>query len=346
MMEQMFAVVAHQPGDPAVLKLEQVPVPRLGPGDALVRVRACGVCGHDVLNRAGAIPGTRFPAIFGHEIAGEIVAVGAQVSAVQPGDGVLLYPRDPCRVCRFCRAGRDHLCRSGRGYYGEDIPGGYATHVIASERNCLPLPPSVSFAAGAILSCGVATALHALHRAGLRSGEIVVIPGASGGVGVHAVQIARLLGAFTVAVTSSEAKAPLLRDLGADAVVVAPDYRYRDQVRRLCPQGADVVLELTGQPGFESAVRTLAPGGRVVLAGNLSPAVLGLHAGLAIYRELAVLGSGNATSREVETVVEWVRQGRIRPVIGRELPLAEAATAHRLLLDRQVVGRLVLVPEA
>jgi acryloyl-coenzyme A reductase len=334
-------------GSPDVLVPATRPVPRPAADQLLVRVRACGVCGHDLLARRGALAATT-GSVIGHEIAGEVVAVGAGVHdpGAWSGRRVALVQRIPCGECADCTTGHPTLCRAGPGFYGEDLPGGYAGHVVASPLNAVPLPDDVDDAVGAILSCAVGTGLRALRRAGTGPGDVVVVTGAGGGVGVHTVALAHHLGAAVVAVTGSPAKVESLARLGADAVLVAPD---AGEVRHCVAdlggrRGADVAVELTGGPTFALALRALAPRGRLVLVGNTEPGLLPLDPGLTIVKELCVYGSAHADRSDLSEVVELVGSGAITPVAPRTWPLDEAALAHDAVERRKVTGRAVLVP--
>ena len=205
----MKATILTKFGGPEALQSGEMPSPRWLGHQMLIRVAACGVCGHDVHNRQGHFPDTHPPCVMGHEIAGTVEEVGALVTAFQPGDRVALTQRISCGVCATCRAGRDNLCRSGPGFYGEQISGGYGEFVIASERNAVRLPDSIDLETGAILSCAVGTGWHALGRARLKAGDSVVVTGATGGVGIHTVELARMLGLRVIAITASESKVEL-----------------------------------------------------------------------------------------------------------------------------------------
>ncbi|MFB7224592.1 alcohol dehydrogenase catalytic domain-containing protein [Streptomyces sp. NPDC056227] len=344
---EMRVIELDGTGGPDVLVPATRPVPRPAASQLLVRVTACGVCGHDLLARRGVLSAAR-GSVIGHEIAGEVVEVGAELPepAAWLGRRVALVQRIPCGDCPECTAQLTTLCRVGPGFYGEDLPGGYAEYVLASPLNAVPIPEDVDDATGAMLSCAVGTGLRALRRAGTGPGDIVIVTGAGGGVGVHSVALAKHLGATVVAVTSSAAKEEALLRLGADAVLVSPNARaLRGCVSDLGkPRGADVVVELTGGPTFPVALRSLAPRGRLVLVGNTEPAALPLHPGLTILKELCVYGSAHADRGDLAEIVDLVESGAITPVPARVWPLHEAALAHDAVERRQVTGRAVIVP--
>jgi D-arabinose 1-dehydrogenase-like Zn-dependent alcohol dehydrogenase len=342
----MQVVELTGPGGPDVLAPAMRPVPKPAPGQLLVRVTACGVCGHDLLARNGALaagPGS----VIGHEIAGRVVAVGAQVDAASWLERrVALVQRIPCGACGDCDAGLTTFCRQGPGFYGEDVPGGYAEYVVSSPLNTVPLPDTIDDATGAILSCAVGTGLRALRSANVGKGDVVVVTGAGGGVGVHTVALARHLGAAVVAVTGSPAKEPALRELGADAVAVAPNARsLRTIIAELGGRrGADAVIEITGRPTFPLSLRVLAPRGTLVIVGNTEPATFPLDPGLTILKELRVHGSAHADREDLSEVVELVGSGAITPIRPRTWPLAEAGAAHDAVERRLVTGRAVVLP--
>ncbi|MET7640638.1 zinc-binding dehydrogenase [Streptomyces sp. NPDC005438] len=341
----MRAVALTGVGGPEVLAVERRPVPRPEAGQFLVRVAACGVCGHDLLARRGALT-AGVGTVLGHEIAGTVVALGPGTPPKWRDQPVALVQRLPCGDCPDCAAGRTTHCRRGPGFYGDDQPGGYAEYVLASPLNAVPLPEEVDPVEGALLSCAVGTGLRALRTAEVRPGEVVVVTGAGGGVGLHTVRTARHLGATVLAVTGSPSKAADLRAEGADAVLVAPDRAaLREELRRLGrPRGAEVAVEVTGAPTFRTVLRALAPGGRLVLVGNTEPATLPLDPGLVIVKELRVLGSAHADRSDLERVVELARSGAVTPVAARRWTLEETAGAHRAVENREVTGRAVVVP--
>ncbi|GAB2983475.1 alcohol dehydrogenase catalytic domain-containing protein [Amycolatopsis acidiphila] len=343
--DRMRCIALDGTGAPDVLVPGVRPVPQPGPGDLLIRVRACGVCGHDLLARRGRLSAGR-GTVLGHEIAGEVVGVGVEVTDDLLHRRVALVQRIPCGHCPECAAGLTTLCREGPGFYGDDIPGGYSEYVLATPANVVPVPDSVPDVAAAILSCAVGTGLRALRRAGTRAGDLVVVTGAGGGVGVHAVQLAHHFGATVVALTGSPAKEKALLDLGADAVLVSPDVRaVRDCVRDLGGRrGADVAIELTGGPTFPLALRALGPRGQLVLVGNTEPATLPLEPGLSILKELTIHGSAHADTTDLAAAVELVASGAVTPVAAQTWPLDEAARAHEAVERRKVTGRAVLVP--
>jgi acryloyl-coenzyme A reductase len=342
----MQAIVLRAFGSPANLRPETVPDPAPGPGEVLLRVRACGVCYHDLINRRGSLPRTSVPAILGHEAAGEVAAVGPGVVGWAVGDRAATLQRLSCGDCSHCRAERNSLCRNDSRFFGEEIPGGYAAYMAAPVAGLGRVPAGVSWPVAAVTCCTTGTAVHCLRTRGrLAAGETVLITGASGGVGMQAVQLARLAGGRVIAVTSSAGKADVLAEAGAHEVIVSPDLDFAAEVRRRTGgQGADLALEIVGSLTFGQTLRSLAPGGRLVTVGNLETGIVDLNPGLVIVKELEILGAYATTQPELDESFRLIAGGALRSWVSDVLPLHEASRAHDRLEKKQVAGRLVLEP--
>ncbi len=342
----MEAVVLREFGSPENLKTEQVPDPSPGPGEVLLRVEACGVCYHDVINRRGNLPRTTVPAILGHEAAGEVIGVGPDVLGWSVGDRAATLQRLHCGECRHCRSGRKSLCKHDTRFFGEEIPGGYATFMTAPVAGLGLVPDGVDWPAAATACCTTGTAVHVVRtRAKVERGETVLVTGASGGVGMQAVQLARHDGAHVIAVTSSEAKAEALYEVGAHEVIVSPDLDFARQARKLTGgQGVDVALEIVGSMAFEQSLRSLAPGGRLVVVGNLQTVSVDVNPGLLIVKELEILGAYATTQLELREAFHLIKTRALRPTVSEVLPLRDAWRAHERLEHKGVTGRLVLSP--
>jgi acryloyl-coenzyme A reductase len=340
----MKAVIVRDFGGPEVLELAEVDRPEPGAGDVLVRIHAAGICYHDVLSRGGKIPGGRPGRILGHEIAGEIVAAGAGVPAARVGERVVLYQRLFCGACRHCLAGRQDLCRNSR-VLGEHGGGGYAEYACVPARNAIVIPDGLDMTAAALAVCPVGTSVRAaLEVGGLAPGQVVLITGAGGGLGLHQIQVAKCVQARVIAVTSSRDKAEIVRDAGADEVIVAPDLKFSADVWRLtAKQGADVVLENVVTGTFGESLRSCAQQATVVVLGNIGAQRVELDPGLVIMRRIRIAGSGNATFKDVQVALHLLATGAVRPFIGRVLPFPQAAEGHALMERRAVTGRVVLV---
>lgn len=347
-MERTLALVLEEPGDPPRLRLEEVPLPPLRPGRVRVRVEACGVCFHDVLVMRGILRrGVKPRVVLGHEVAGVVEEVGVGVEGLEPGQPVVALLTEPCGVCPPCRSGRTHRCERGEGI-GHGRDGGFARHLVLAETALVPLPPGADLRTACLYACPIGVALHALRDAvGLRAGETALVVGAGGGLGVHAVQIARALGARVLAVTSSPWKAEPLRALGADEVLLAEDLDFGEVALALTEdRGAEVVFNAVGARAFPACWRALAQFGRMALVGEVEGGEVNLRPAELLFRDATLRGVSGVAAPQVEEVARLVAWGRLRPVVDAFLPLSpEAAlTALARLRERRALGRLVLLP--
>ena len=346
-MMTMRAVVTERPGDYDVMRLRDVPVPALGDREVLVRTAASGVCYHDHLIRAGVMRrGITFPLILGHEGAGVVEAVGAYVRSLKPGDRVACTQwTEACGLCRFCRTNREPLCAE-RKFFGHDRDGTYAEFFKIQEDSLLSLPPEVGLEEGAILSCAIGTVLAALRDVGrTQPGECVLVTGAGGGLGVHAIQVAKLCGATVIAQTTSPAKVPVIREAGADEVVVAEDGRFADKVKGCAGgEGVDVVCDTVGAPVFQEALRSAGRGARYVLVGELTGDPVTFNTARLFLKGVSLLSTTSTSRVQLADVIRLVRQRRLRPMVTERFSLADAPRVHRLMVERKLAGRVVLVP--
>jgi acryloyl-coenzyme A reductase len=338
----MKAVVIEAFGPPQTLQVRDFPTPKPGPQDILVKVEIAGVCHHDVLHRAGKLPGAKVGVVPGHETAGEIVAVGPEVTTHAVGDRVVLYQRRFCGQCANCLRGRQDMCRA-LGAPAVDTEGGYAEFICVPANMGINIPDGVDWAAAALSCCPIGTSLRALKTvAGINPGDTVLITGASGGLGVHQIQIVRAFGGHPIAVTTSAAKTGFLRSLGAEHVVVAGDLAYSAEVWRLTgKRGVDIAIDNVGSTLAET-LRCMAAGGIAVVLGNVGGEAVPVSPGLLIGRRLRVSGSGMGTLEDVRQSLAMLQAGMVKPVISAKVKFSEAAKAHAMLEARSVEGRVVM----
>lgn len=340
----MQALVLNEFGGPLVL--QEVPVPQPGPEDVLIRVGACAVDQFDLTIRDGKFPSARVPIILGHEIAGTVEAVGDNVSGFTRGDRVVSTLYLTCGRCRYCLTGRETICADFRGYVGIHTPGAYAEFTTVPAANLVRLPERVLFAEGCVIANAIGTPYHALtKRARLQPGEHIVITGAGGGVGSHAIQLAHIMGAFVMAVDIGEEKLAQARELGADFTFDASRGDFSPAAQEWTEgEGAEVVLELVGTATFESSFKSLGRGGRMVIVGSHTGAALSASPQAMIANEWEILGSRNVTKRELAEVVALVAAGRVRPVVTGRYSLSDVESLHARLRRREIVGRVVVEP--
>jgi acryloyl-coenzyme A reductase len=345
----MKAIVVERPGGIEALRCETVPDPTPSPRELVVQVARCGVCMHDIAVRNGTLRrGVRLPCILGHEIAGRVVAVGAEVTAVAPGERVATVQRAfICGQCRYCRSGWETLCPRARFLGDVGLVGGYAEYVAVSEDNVATVPDGVTDDQAAIAACTVGTIVNAVSNVGkIRPGERVLVTGASGGLGIHAVQVARLAGAEVVAVTTSPDKADQVRAAGANTVVVPR--RGEDFSSAVLDathgDGADVAIDTVGTPVFDAIRRSMALGGRWLLIGQVSGEFVRFNPAQLFLRGISMLSAVSTTREQLRTSMRLIDQGRITPVIEATMPLGHAAQAHSQVEQGRVLGRLLLAP--
>ncbi|MCZ6891982.1 MAG: alcohol dehydrogenase catalytic domain-containing protein [Chloroflexi bacterium] len=330
------------------LRVRDVPKPELGPHDALVRVLACGLCHHDKLAIEGTLRrGIRSPVILGHEICGDVEEVGSEVSLVKPGQRVVPLLTEACGSCERCLAGREHRCLNGRGI-GHGIDGGFAPYVRVRETALVPVPREIPPEQACLLTCPIGVGLQGAEDVGeVAAGEWVMVTGASGGLGVHALQIAKALGAKTVAVTSSEGKMTSLIELGVDDVVpVGGELDFVEIVRALtAEEGVNVVLDTVGSPLFSSSVRALAQYGRLVLLGEVADGRTDVSLPELLFRDAKIMGSTGAQRRHTERAAQLVSEGAITPIVHATLPLKDVLVGVGWMAEKRLFGRVVVLPE-
>lgn len=340
----MRALVLHEFDGPLVL--EETPVPVPGPQEVLLRVRACAVDQFDLAIRAGRRANARVPLILGHEIAGEIAEVGEHVDTWRPGDRVASTLYLTCGRCRMCLGGRETICEDFGGYVGIETPGGYAEFTTVPAANLVSLPASLGFSEGSVLANAVGTPYHAFtERMRLRPAEHVIVTGAGGGVGIHAIQVARAMGARVMAVDLGRDKLEAALRYGATLAVDPEDQDFAEVARDWTRgRGVEGVLELVGPATMPHSFRALGRGGRMVIVGSHTGGQFNLDT-LAIYRnEWEILGSRNVSKRELADVAQLAADGKVTPVVEVGFGLADAERLHERVRARQVIGRAVIEP--
>ena len=322
----MRMVVCRELGPPERMRLETFPAKPLGAGQVRVAIRAAGINFPDILMAAGQYQlKPDLPFTPGVEAAGDVVEVDGEAKGVSIGDGVIVRMRH----------------------------GAYTDEAVVTPSQLMRLPSNFDYAEGATFLAAYGTAYHGLvDRGQLRQGEVLLVHGAGGGVGLAAVETGKLLGATVIAAASSEDKLAVAKAKGADHLLLYSREPFRDAVKRITGgRGADVVFDPVGGPIFEDSVRCIAWGARLLVVGftggiglartNLllikGASVLGVRAGEAVRRNPAL---GEVRLRQL---VEWAEQGKIRPNVSHRLPLEEFARAMRLLIERKAIGRVALV---
>jgi len=340
----MRAMVLHDWG--GALSLETLPDPSPGPGEVVLRVHACAPDQFDVTIRAGRAGG-KLPLILGHEIAGEVAAAGEGAGGWREGDRAIVHAYLTCGACRFCLTGRETLCRDFRGYFGVHADGGYAEYVPVPVRNLCRIPEGVGYAEATVIVSPVATPLKAIKtRAGVRPGDDLVIVGACGGVGIHAVQIGKRFGARVIAVDIDDGRLERARILGADHAVNSRREDFGEAVAHITGgKGAEAVLEFVGtEETLPKSFASLAAAGTLVVVGFQPGAVFASDPTRFVMDEIAVTGSRYVNRAELAEAAHWVAEGWVKPVLSATYPLAETERALGDLAANRVFGRAPILP--
>lgn len=342
----MRAIVLKGFGGPQNLEPASVPDPVPGPGEVLLKVRACALNHLDLWIRAG-LPGSKVkaPHILGCDVAGEVVARGPGTDAVALGARFAVHPGRCCGLCDACREGRDPDCPSYGiiGAYG-GLPGGYAELLAVPVEHLLPMPDAMSFTDAAAVPLTFLTAWHMLTAlAALRPGETLLVMGAGAGVSVAAVQIAKLGGAKVIAASTSKEKLERARRLGADETIQHPPEDLCRAVRRLTKgRMVDAVFEHVGLNVLAEALKCLRPSGRLVTCGATAGPVAEIDMRYVFSRQLRILGSKMGSLAEMRAVWALAADGRLKPVVDRTFPLEAARQAHEYLEAKGQFGKVVL----
>jgi alcohol dehydrogenase len=323
----MKAVVIEKQGAIGNLRYREWPDPEPRPDDVLLGVKAVGLNHLDIFVRRG-MPGfpIKTPFISGGDIAGEIIACGSAVTGWRPGDRVAVNPMTP------------------EGMLGEELQGGMAEQLRIPASHILRIPDGMDFVTAAAIPINFGTALRMLVTIGnLQRGELVLVVGASGGVGTAAIQLARNMGASVIAVTRGAAKVKPLLEIGADHVIDMAAEDFSAAAWRLSgKKGVDVVLNYTGGDTWVPSLRAMKRRGRLVTCGATAGFDPKTDIRYIWTRELQVLGSNGYTQEDIARAIAMTAAGGVRPLISVVLPAQQAAEAHRLLEDREVVGKVVL----
>ena len=328
------------------LVVEETPNPAPGPGWVLVKVRACGICGTDLKIASGVLPAIPTPIIPGHEVAGEILEVGDDVTNVTPGDRVAIHHYITCGQCSACRQGWDPLCSNMVGIVGFTVNGGCAELVKVPATNVFPVPNQITFEEAAILGDAVATTYHALLKiAKPQAGQTVAILGV-GGLGLHALQIAKVMGLHVLVADVEQAHLELAAKLGAEAVINCAKQSMAEAIAsETGGRGVDFVLEMSGNAqAAADGLSLLSTRGKLVLVGYIPVQPLEVSPHIMVFKELEISASRASTRQDLVEVIEWVGAGRIRPLVHEVMPLSEINQAHQKIKSGQVIGRLVLQP--
>lgn len=325
------------------LVIEEVPRPNIRPNEILVRVKACGICGTDLKICAGNKEWVRLPLIMGHEIAGEIVELGAEVRNLSVGARGVVHFFLTCGKCTFCREDREVLCDDPVGKIGFSVNGGMAEYVAAPAINFISIPDSVPFTSASIVCDAIATPYRALSKAAIKPGEYVVVMGL-GGLGIHGAQIAKSLGANVIGVDIDPAKLELATQLGIQRVIRADQNGFLENVMKKADgKSISAIFETVSTPATVAVdLKLLGKTGKLILAGY-TDAALNIVPLPLILKEQSIHGSIASSRQDVRAIISLIEKGDIKPVVNRKYALDEVNDAMNDLKNGKCIGRQVLV---
>ena len=326
------------------LEIQDREIPRAEAGEVLLKVKACGICQTDLKIIRGAIPPpiVTLPHVLGHEVVGEIAAVGKHVSGLQEGDVGVVYTYVTCHNCELCLAGRENLC-THLERIGFEREGGFAEYLKVPAYNFCSFSKNRPVEEMAILADAIGTPYHAITGlAKVRPGQNVLIVGA-GGLGIHAVQIAKLCGAYVTVVDLDPNARDLAKSYGADETLDPADAAgaISDLTGGL---GVDAVIEIVGYPEtLDWSLPALKSGGKLILVGYAPEHPFTLNTMMMHYNEYEIIGCRFVTKAELLALINLVESGRIKPVVTRTFAFEEANVALETLKEGNSLGRIVLV---
>jgi NADPH:quinone reductase-like Zn-dependent oxidoreductase len=340
----MKAVRIHEFGGPEVLRYEDVPDPKPRKDQVLVRVKACAMNHLDLWVRKG-LPGVNLPHILGSDVAGEIVEVGEYVTGFTPGQRVLLAPMHFCNYCAKCVAGLQNQCPEFT-VLGNRVDGGNCELIAAPAVNVIPIPDTLDFNQAASVPLVFLTAWHMLTgRASIRPGQTVLVLGGSSGVGIAAIQVAKLFHARVITTAGDEKKLEKAHALGADHGINHYQQKISEEVRKLTnKEGVDIVVEHVGAATWDESMKSLKPAGTLVTCGTTTGPDAKFDLRFLYSRQLSLLGSYMGTMSELYEVLGHVFAGRLKPVVDRTFALQDVRAAHELMENSQMFGKIMLNP--
>jgi NADPH:quinone reductase-like Zn-dependent oxidoreductase len=338
----MKAVRIHTFGGPEVLQYEEVADPKPRKDQVLVRIRACALNHLDLWIRKG-IGKVTLPHILGSDLAGEIVETGEYVTGFHSGQRVLLAPMLFCNRCPYCTSGRQNQCIEFT-VIGNRVDGGNCELIAVPAVNIIPIPDTLDFNQAASVPLVFTTAWHMLvGRAGIRQSQTVLVLGAGSGVGIAAIQVAKLFHARVIATAGNQNKLEKARQLGADHLIDHYKQKISDEVRKITNKaGVDIVIEHVGVATWDESVKSLKPGGTLVTCGATTGYNAALDLRFLFSRQLSILGSFMGTMGELNEVLSHIFAGRLKPLIDRAFSLKDIRAAHEYMEASQMFGKIVL----
>jgi alcohol dehydrogenase len=345
----MKAMIFETHGGPEVLQYQETPKPDVGHNEVLIQVKASACNYNDIWARRG-LPGMEIimPHISGSDVSGVVSEIGPGVRNVKVGDEVIVHCGISCRECEACTNGREFFCKDFKiwGFQTGPLDGGHAEYCKVPAVNVIPKPAKLSHEEAASISLVLVTVWRMLvTRSNIRAGDFVLIWGAAGGLGIMAIQVAKLFNARAIAIASGDDKLKMCSDLGAEFVINRSKQDVFKEVRKVTNgKRADIVFEHTGADTWPISMNCLKWGGTIVVCGATSGFDAHMDIRLLWNKQQNYLGSHLGSKAELVDAMRFVESGQIKPVVGKVLPLKELGRAQEIMERNEVMGKIAIVP--
>lgn len=344
----MKAMVYEQYGGPEVQKYVDVPDPKAGPNDVVLKIHAAALNYNDIHSRRGFPIQNPLPHISGSDVSGVVVEVGSEVRDVKVGDEVIVHCSLSCRQCAACTRGEEFFCRNWKiwGFQTGPLDGGYAEYAKVPSSAIIPKPKNLSHVEASSLPLIVQTVWRQLvKRGGVRPGDYVAIWGGAGGLGSMAIQVAKLFNAIPIAIAQSDEKLAFCKELGADYVINRKTQDVLAEVRKITNRaGADIVFEHPGAATIDASLKMVRWGGSVVTSGATSGHDAQIDLRHIFFRQTNLLGSTMGTKNDLTEAIKHFESGALRPVVSKTWALSELNEAQAVMESDEALGKLVVVP--
>jgi len=340
----MKAVRIHQHGGIDVLRYDEIPIPTINQNECLVKIKAAALNHLDLWVRKG-IPGVPLPMIMGSDGAGIVEKIGKEVSNISEGDRVLIQPLTYCGKCRWCKQNKENYCEKW-GIFGENQDGTQCEYMAINADHLRIIPMSMSFEEAAAFPLVAETSYSMLiDRANIQSGETVFVWGASSGVGSMAIQIAKAIGCKVLTSIGNTAKVDFAKKLGADVIL---NYN-EDDIPKIVKEftnrrGVDVVVEHVGTKTWNTSLRILGKGGRIVTCGATTGSEAKFDIRRLFSKQQSILGSTMGNVKSLDDMLEMYNSGKVKPIVDKSFKLKEIQKAHEYLENGKQIGKVLVIP--
>lgn len=336
----MKAVLLTKIGIAENLIYKSIDTPHPAKNEALIKVKYCGLNHLDLLIKQGRRPGPKnFPHILGSEIVGTVESINTKNTAVKKGDAVAVYPWTFCGKCKQCLSGNENICDNG-GTLGRTNWGGYAQYIVVPIRNLIKIPKNLPLDDVCAVTLTGTTACHLIDKAKIREKSLVLVTGATGGVGTVVIQLLKDKHCKIICSTSHNSKKDLLKKLGADSVVKTE--KLVREIKKNYPAGVDYVIDIMGGNVWSNAIEVLAKNGTMVFCATTMDNMGKINIGSAFFRQINILGSYGGAIEDLEKIMKLLEINKLKPLIDSVYPLKNASVALEKLSNQKVFGKILL----